>query len=381
MDGSLQKKGNIYYAVIRYLDINGNQKQKWISTKTQKYNEAKNKLVDILHEFQNGYFIDCEKVLFTDFLDDWINNIMVNCIEKTTWENYKLTIDVHINPYFKKIGIPLQKLTSVHLQRFYNSKMQNSKNKKALSSNTVRKHHAMIKTALNYATKNRLINYNPAENVTLPKKIKYVASYFTAEQVIDLLEASKGTTVESAVYLTAHYGFRRGEVLGLRWQDIDFDNNCLTVNQTRVKYGSGVIVKSPKTESSKRTLPLVMNIKEYLQRLKIQQLEDQILFGKDYDVNDYICKLRDGRPLYPSYLNEHFTKILKENGFPHIRFHDLRHSTASYLIKNGATMKDVQIWLGHSDIGTTMNIYTHVDMDMKIATAEKIGDIFNTVSY
>ena len=383
MDGSLQKKGDIYYAVIRTFDSNGKPKQKWVSTGKVKIKEAKIVLNDILYNVENESYNEPNKLLFTDFLSDWVDNIAKNSIEKTTWENYKLMIDVHINPYFIGLATPLQKLSSLLLQKYYQFEMeQGRKNGKGgLSSNTVRKHHAMIMTALKYEKNNKLIINNPAENISLPKKVKYQGSYYTAEQLEVLLEASKDTTIESAVYLTAHYGFRRGEILGLRWQDIDFDNNTLTVNVTRVKYGSGVITKSPKTESSRRTLPLVLSVREYLLKLKIQQLEDRVLFGQSYIQSDYICRLKDGKPLYPSYLNEKFCEILKSNDLQYIRFHDLRHSTASYLIKNGASMKDIQIWLGHSDIGTTMNIYTHIDMDMKTMTAERIQSLFKKVSY
>ena len=358
MDGSLQKKGKYYYAVIRFIDSNGDSRQKWVNTKKEKVSEARVELNSILNKVENEIFTEPVRITFTDFLLEWLNNVEINVIQKTTWENYKLMIEVHINPYFKKCPVPLQKLTSLHLQKYYHLKMTHGRKngKGGLSSNTVLKHHAMIKTALGYAKRNGFILQNPAENVTLPKKVKYHGNYYTADQIEKLLEVAKGSSVESAIYLASLYGFRRGEVLGLRWQDIDFDRNQLTVNVTRVKYSTGVLTKCPKTESSIRTLPLIPCVKEYLLRLKTSQKEDQLMFGRDYFQSEFICRRHDGTLMYPAFINENFNRILRNNNLPHIRFHDLRHSTASYLLKNGANMKDVQMWLGDSDIGSIMKI-------------------------
>ncbi len=124
MDGSLQKKGDIYYAVIRTFDSNGKPKQKWVSTGKVKIKEAKIVLNDILYNVENESYNEPNKLLFTDFLSDWVDNIAKNSIEKTTWENYKLMIDVHINPYFIGLATPLQKLSSLLLQKYYQFEME-----------------------------------------------------------------------------------------------------------------------------------------------------------------------------------------------------------------------------------------------------------------
>ena len=189
-------------------------------------------------------------------------------------------------------------------------------------------------------------------HVTIPKIKKHDAKYYTVEQLEQLLKVTKGSNIESAVFLTVHYGFRRGEALGLRWSDIDFKEGTLKVSNTRTRVAKN-IEKKPKSESSIRTLPLIPSVIEYLKALKEQQEEDKNIFGNCYNDNDYVCRYLDGTPVNVNTLNHVFKRTLEENNMLHIRFHDLRHSTASYLIKNGLSLKEIQVWLGHSNISNT----------------------------
>jgi len=233
-----------------------------------------------------------------------------------------------------------------------------------------------------------MIALNPADRIDLPKKVKFTGSFYSVEQIEILLDAVKGTPIESAVYLTVNYGFRRGEVLGLKWDAINTIDKTITVKETRVRFGKETVSKKPKTDSSQRTLPLINSVANYTKELRKKQFALKQEFGDEYHDDGYICCWEDGRPLNTTYINHKMNEILESYEIPNvdeeveskklpkIRFHDLRHSTASYLLKQGLTMKEIQIWLGHADISTTMNIYTHVDMAMKINTAEKINMLF-----
>lgn len=189
-----------------------------------------------------------------------------------------------------------------------------------------------------------------------------------------------GYTDESAVYIAAHYGLRRSEVLGLKWDCINFEEKTISIKEVRVKYGKEVVVKKPKSESSQRTLPLMEKIEDYLKLLKKQRKKNKLLYGKDYIDSGLVCCWPDGNPMKTEYLNHKFKDILAKNGLPHIRFHDLRHSTASYLVKHGVSLKEVQVWLGHSTLNITANTYTHIDMDTKKDTAQKINALFSSSS-
>ncbi|MFT9496520.1 tyrosine-type recombinase/integrase, partial [Anaerosolibacter sp.] len=299
----------------------------------------------------------------------------------TTWESYKLVIEKHVIPYFKTntSDISLQELQPIHLQKYYEYKYKKSnvKDKEGLSANTLRKHHANIKSALDYGVRMNLIPFNPADRIILPKKEKFYGNFYTIEQLEQLFKICLGTPIETAVYIAAHYGLRRGEVLGLKWDAIDFKDNTLTIKETRVKFGKDTIIKSPKSESSRRTLPLLDNIKMYLKMIKKKQKKNKELHGDDYNDNGYICCWDNGTPLSTDYLNHKFKDTLEKNNMPTIRFHDLRHSTASLLLKLGVDLKNIQMWLGHADIGTTANVYAHLDMEMKQNTAQKINNILS----
>ncbi|ASA23355.1 tyrosine-type recombinase/integrase [Paenibacillus donghaensis] len=284
-----------------------------------------------------------------------------------------MVVTKHIIPYFKsKNNILLQELQPMHLQKYYETKCQDDQTtgKKGLSAKTLRRHHANIRSALNFAVRMNLIPFNPADRNVLPKQEKYNASYYTVEQL-------EKPPIESAVYLVAHYGLRRSEVLGLKWDCINFEEKTISIKEVRVKYGKTVVVKKPKSESSQRILPLMEKLEDYLLHLKKQRKKNKQLYGKDYVDSGLVCCWPDGSPMKTEYLNHKFKDILAKNGLPHIRFHDLRHSTASYLIKHGVSLKEIQVWLGHSTIGITANTYTHIDMETKKDTAQKINDLFS----
>lgn len=194
--------------------------------------------------------------------------------------------------------------------------------------------------------------------------------YYDADTVARLLEASRGDVLEAVIFLTATYGFRRSEVLGLEWSAIDFIKNTISVFKTAVITTNGTLYQErTKNKTSRRVLPMSPEIREYLLKLYNHQQQMKELFGNTYIANDLICKRDNGDPIKPDFVSRHFVEILKANNLPQIRFHDLRHSAATILINMGYTMKEVSEWLGHSDISTTMNIYAHVLDKTKVAMA------------
>ncbi|MED0705278.1 tyrosine-type recombinase/integrase [Aneurinibacillus aneurinilyticus] len=381
MRGSLKKRGKYWYAIVDIKTGNSKRKQKWINTKCERKSDAEKVLRDILTKVDKHQLILSEKITFTQLLMDWLNHVIVNSVEETTWESYELVITKHIIPYFRSQlhDILLQDLQPVHLQKYYDEKYRGNKNEKGLSSNTLRKHHANIKKALDHAVRMNLISINPADKVVLPKKEAYRTNYYTVEQLQKLFDICLGTNIESAVYIAAHYGLRRGEILGLKWDAIDFNQGTIIIKETRVKYGRNIVTKGPKSESSFRILPLMSNIRSYLKEVILKQKHKKLFYGSNYNDLGYVCCLDDGSPLKVEYLSRKFKEILKKNNMPHIRFHDLRHSIASYLLKHGVSLKDIQVWLGHSDLSTTANIYAHIDMEMKHETAKMINNIFAKV--
>lgn len=378
MKGSLKKQGSNWYAIVDITDADGNRKRKWINTKCDKKPEAEKELRKILQEIDNNTFISPSKLTLLTFLSDWIENVAKNKIEYTTWQSYKLIYEVHISKYFKEKGdIRLSDIKPLHLQQYFEYKFKEGRSDGTggLSASTLRKHYACLSGALQYATQMELIPNNPIRKISLPKKTKFTGSYYTAEQIEKLLEIVLGTPIESAVYLAVSLGLRRAEVLGLKFKHIDWDEKTIKIHETRVKFHKDEITKEPKNESSKRILPLSENLLEYLKILKKRRKKNKELYGKSYNDEGYLACWDNGLPLSTDYLNHKFKDMLKQNDMPHIRFHDLRHSTASYLLKQGLSMKEISVWLGHGDIGTTMNIYSHVDIEMKKNAANVLNNL------
>ncbi len=267
------------------------------------------------------------------------------------------------------------------IQDYYTYEMKERK----VSANTVIHRHANIHKALKYAVKIGLINSNPSDRIERPKKEKFVGSIYNQEELEQLFEVVKGDPIELAVILGAFYGLRRSEVVGLKWNAIDFKQKTITIRHTVTQVtldGKSQIIQKDrtKTKSSYRSLPLIPPFEELLYRLKAQQEMNRKMCGKGYcnDFREYIYVNEIGELIKPGYITQHFPLVLKKNGLRKIRFHDLRHSCASLLYANGVSLKEIQEWLGHSDISTTSNIYTHLDFSSKIASANAIISVFPT---
>ena len=311
-----------------------------------------------------------DDILFSDFMLKWLE-VTKSTIQITTYASYQGMVERVIVPYFRKRGIKLVDLKATDLQDFYNKQLERVK------ANSVIHYHANIHKALKYAVKIDLIPSNPADKVERPKKNEFKGSYYSADEIHALTEIAEGTKLEIPVLLASFYGLRRSEVLGLKWDAIDFEANTLEVKHIVTQAsidGKKVLVQADraKTKSSLRTLPLVPHIRDRLLMLKGQQDTYRRLCGKSYnrDYLGYLCVDEIGNIIRPNYVSEQFPKLLEKNGLRPIRFHDLRHSCASLLLANGVPMKQIQEWLGHSDFSTTANIYAHLDYASKLSSAQ-----------
>jgi len=318
------------------------------------------------------------QILFTDFLLEWLE-MMKHNVEMTTYASYAVCIKSRIIPYFKKFKLALKDVTPKHIQDYYQYEL----NEKGLSPNTVIHRHANIRKALQYAFKVGLIAFNPADRIERPKTGKFVGSIYDAGELEALFAVVKNQPIELAVILGAFYGLRRSEIVGLKWNAIDFEKKTLTIKHTVTEVrvdGKVIIVEKDrtKTKSSHRTLPLVEPFEKLLQRLKAEQECNQKVCGKAYcrEYLGYIYVNELGERIKPGYITQNFSLMLSNHGLKKIRFHDLRHSCASLLYANGVSLKEIQEWLGHSDISTTSNIYTHLDFSSKVASANAIIGVY-----
>lgn len=377
--GSLQIKNNKYQAVLSYKQDN-KWKTKWVSTKIPavKGNKklANAKLEEIKKQFQeeiNSDHIDNEEILFVDYMKKWLKMIKAS-VEETTYNGYKGVVNGRLSDYFSNKKITLQNIKPKHIQDFYQYLLDDG-----LSGNTVKHYHANIRKALQYAMKTDIIPSNPADKVDLPKIEEYNPNFYTSDEVKTLLNEVIGTKLEIPVMIDCFYGFRRSEVIGLKWSAIDFENKTITINHTITQSNGKLIIRDKtKTKSSKRTLPLEPIVESFLLELKEKQEKNKELCGNSYNQEwlEYICVDVCGNLIRPDYVTETFLKLLKKKNLKQIRFHDLRHTCASILLKNGANMKEIQAWLGHSNYNTTANLYAHLDTSSVNEVGKVITNVF-----
>ena len=377
MTGSLQTKGNKYYVVLN-MKIDGKRKQKWIDTKlttncTKK--EREKKLREILTQYESNPQLITSTVLFSDYLKAWLREAKIK-VDKVTYQHYENDTNNHILPYFERLGTKLIDIDRQVLQQYFIDKHEHGRKdgKGGLSPKTLRHHKNIIHQTLELAVINDLIPNNPCNNITLPKIEKNTYEFFNLEETKSFLKAVRDEPLYPLYLITALYGLRRSEVLGLKWDSIDINQKRLTIQHTRTKCNEIIEKDKTKSKSSLRSFPLSDNIVDLFVKLKLQEKQNKKLFGKDYQSNSYVFKWADGKPYDPDYITHSFSKMLKKYGFKHIAFHGLRHSCGSLLNEQGFTLKDIQEWLGHADIQTTANIYLHLDTKRKENISNSISN-------
>ena len=380
--GHLTLKNGRYYAVLNYIAAGGQRKTKWISLGLpEKGNKrkAEAELARLRAEFEPPKEVGdlSSDMLFADYLLEWLE-IAKGRLAVATYSSYAAMIKKPVGPYFRQRNLTLRELEARHLQMFYSEMLRKGK------PNTVIHYHAIIHSALKYAVKTDMLVQNVADKVDRPKKNSFQPVFLSAEEMQKMFEALRGTKLELPVLVAAFYGFRRGEVLGLKWDAIDFERGTISVIRTVTTITvdgkqTEIEQQSAKTKSSLRTLPLIGSFREYFMQVKeAQEVNKQICgncYNHEYDGFVFVDEL--GERMRANYLTSAFPKFLENHGLRRMRFHDLRHSCASLLLSNGISMKQIQIWLGHSTFSTTADIYAHLDYSAQEASANAMNGMFN----
>ncbi len=398
MTAVLKIKGDRYYAVLNYKE-GAEYKQKWISLGLPAKNN-KRRAEAMLDEIKTRYADGIGKegtdekttagadearapdILFTDYVQQWVIR-KKPLVELSTWEGYQIYAERHIIPYFEPLKLSLRELKPKHIQDYYYCKYTGGRldNKPGgLSIPSIKKHSIVIKEVLDEAVLEELIVRNPAEGVRLPARNvpSREKTFLTADRAGDVLRLFEGHPLQALVYVTIYYGLRRSEALGLRWSAIDFERGTMTINHTVVKNLTVVEKDSVKTQASCHTYMLIDDVKNVLLREREKQRRNMAKYGAAYTKSDYVFTWEDGTLFRPDYVTRGFQRVLKRNGLPRMRFHDLRHSTASILYDKGWNIKDVQSWLRHSSIDVTSDIYTHITEDRKARMAAELNSLFGS---
>lgn len=381
LQGSIQEKNGKYYAVIGYNDvITRKRKMKWIglgldtSDRKADINKA---FREAVRKFEQEYRRMCEGMSSPDeyplvaFLNDWLDKVKIRTVQKSTFHGYKSLVNGKIARFFGD-KFTLGDLNIRTVTAFYETFREKNR-----SESTVLRYHNLLHEACKYAVRQEILDSNPMDKVDRPKQKKYRGNYYSPEKVQTLLSMIKEDVIYMPVLLAAYYGLRRSEAVGLSWSNIDFENGVIHVAQKVIELTENgktelIISKDMKNESSRRSLPLITDVKKILLEQKEKQETYHKMFRGDYNRKylDMVCVDPMGNLIHPDRITERFPVLLERFGMEKIRFHDLRHSCASMLIANHASLKEVQMWLGHSTITTTADIYGHLDESAK----NRIGD-------
>mgnify|MGYP000780381135 CR=1 FL=1 len=328
--GHLTLKNGRYYAVLNYRNAGGQRKTKWISLglpEKGSKRKAEAELARLRAEFEPPKEVGdlSSDMLFADYLLEWLE-IAKGRLAVATYSSYAAMIKKPVGPYFRQRNLTLRELEARHLQMFYSEMLRKVK------PNTVIHYHAIIHSALKYAVKTDMLVQNVADKVDRPKKNSFQPVFLSAEEMQKMFEALRGTKLELPVLVAAFYGFRRGEVLGLKLDAIDFERGTISVIRTVTTITvdgkqTEIEQQSAKTKSSLRTLPLIGSFREYFLQVKeAQELNKQICgncYNHEYDGFVFVDEL--GERMRANYLTSAFPKFLENHGLRRMRFHDLRH--------------------------------------------------------
>ncbi|MTI49433.1 MAG: site-specific integrase [Firmicutes bacterium] len=379
MQGGVRKRGAKWYYYFDAGKVNGKRKKiERVGGRTKK--EAQDALRKALNDFETGY-TPPNKLTVYDYLNDWLENFIKENRKINTYNRYKGLLKNYIYP---AIGnIKLKDLKPIQIDTMINEVRQSN-----ISNSTLQHIYGTLNSGLNRAVKLRVLNDNPCKYVDRPKREKFTANVLTVEEfykMLDLLniDSYNDYIFSIALQIVLELGLRRGELSGLEWKNIDFENNTITIANNLIYSNGKTYLDTPKTEESKRTIYISNELKQLLRSHKKIQSEHRLKYGPYYIINnynnqkyDFIMTWESGKHVHPLYYTQRFRRLLKRLGIERsIRFHDLRHTNATLLLSQGVDFKTIQIRLGHADINTTLNIYSHVDLEMQKKATEKLTNL------
>jgi integrase len=341
-------------------------KRRYVSAKTK--TEVLALLRKEVARQDDGLIFDAENLTLGEYLDRWLNGSVRGSVRQSTFDRYEIAIRVHIKPALGRVK--LKHLAPAHVQGFYQDRLD-----ARLAPASVNKLHVVLYQALDQAVKWNMVPRNIAEATTAPRPTPKEMHPLSAEETRKFLDAARGDKLEALYVLAVHTGMRQGELLALKWSDVDLEDARLSVRRTLTKSGGRLLLGRPKTKKSRRTIHLteaaVKALREHLDR----QLEHIQCFGDFYRDEGLVFASEVGTLINPTNLRQRsFAPLLQRSGVTKIRFHDLRHTCATLLLSRNVHPKYVQELLGHANIAVTLDTYSHVIPGMGNQTSRAMED-------
>jgi len=346
---------------------NGKTRQRYFWTQA----EAADALNETLYEQKRGMLVTEKDQTVNHLIEHWLENVHKKTIRLSSYAEYRSVTNAHILP---ELGhIKLQQLTIQRVERFYMRKQE-----EGLSAGRIRAIHKVLHQALAYAVRTNLVMRNVCDAVRLPRLTRRERQSLSVVQARRLLDVAKGHQLEAIVTAALLTGMREGELLALRWSDINFEQQYLQVRRTvRRISGQGIKEGEPKSESSRRKIMLSPFLLDVLKQHRVRQLEAKLKAGPLWEERDLVFCNNRGKFMDNPDLLKRFGRLLKAADLPHMHFHDLRHSAATFLLAMGVHAKIAQELLGHSNIAITLNIYSHVLPSMQKDAVDRLSGLFD----
>ncbi len=373
MRGHIRRRGRKWVVVLE-LDRDpgtGRRRQRWLSGFGTR-REAEDAKVKALAELQAGEDTAPDKTTLGEFLDRWLQDYAEANLRPRTIEEYRKIVVSHVRPALG--GIQLAKLRPAHLQQYYAKALREGRKdgRGGLAAVTVLHHHRLISEALSHAIKWGLVSRNAAQGTTPPRAQRHEPRILDGDGIHWLLEAALVTPYYALIHLAVYTGLRRSELLGLRWRSVDLDMAMLSVVEAyHVLPGGKGAFLPPKTDHSRRVVTLSPTAVLALREHRASQYD---LLGRLLTDDSLVFAQWDGRPLLPDTVSHAFGALVRKAGLPRVRFHDLRHSHASLMLRSKVHPKVVQERLGHSTITTTLDTYSHVTPGLQEDAAQRFEE-------
>ena len=373
MRGHIRKRGNKWAVVVEVgRSAEGRRQQRWHSGFSTK-KAAESALTKILGKLQKGDYVEPSKGTLDAFLQKWIESSRVN-LRPGTWQSYKTSLDAYVRPALGQLS--LQQLTPALLNKFYADQLAHGRchGKGGLSAPTVRRTHTILRKALSDAVRWRYLSRNPCDDATPPKPKPAEMKTWNADELRAFLEQAQTDRLYAAFLLAATTGMRRGEVLGVRWNDLDLDAGRLSVTQTLIAVQYQLMFSTPKTAKGRRSVALDSVTVAELRRHKARQNEERLTLGGGWPDHDLVFTQEDGSPVHPeTFSRDRFQRYVKAAELPRIKFHGLRHSHATLALAAGIHPKVVSERLGHASVSFTLDRYSHSIPALEEEAAEKVA--------
>ena len=376
MRGSIKQRSKGSWTII--LDVGrdpatGKRRQKWETIRGTK-REAEKRLAELQHQLNTDTYVTSSKLTVAEFLYQWLESYVSSNCRESTYERYKGVIDDHLIPDMG--SIPLSELKAAHLQTHYSKALKEGRKSsgpsEGLSPWTVRKHHVTLREALSHALKWGLVSKNVTLAVDPPKPPRPEARALDGDDAQYILTSAQGTIWHPIFHLALYTGMRRGEILGLRWKDVDLNLSVLYIAQAMQQLDDGrVIIQEPKTPNSRRSVALSPVAAISLRSHRERQEVDFLTVERPFTPQTLVFERADGTTPVPDSVTHAFTRYAQKAGVHGVHLHNLRHTHASLMLKAGVHPKIVSERLGHSSVAFTLDTYSHVTPGLQEAAALK----------